>query len=150
MRSVRWRTASAPWSNQKDNRMGDPGAAQLLRMITGSWVSQVVGTLAKLEIADHLAAGPMDCGSFARVIGCEGDSTFRLMRAAAHLGLISILQDGRFGLAPLGELLRSDVPGSLRASAIMFTAPGHWLPWGRLVEAVRRGERQTVPALGQE
>jgi SAM-dependent methyltransferase len=72
------------------------------------------------------------------------------MRAGVHLGLISILQDRRFGLAPLGELLRSDVSGPLRASAIMFTAPGHWLPWGRLVEAVRRGRRQTVSALGRE
>jgi len=130
--------------------MGDSEAAQLRRMIMGSWVSQVVGTVAQLEIADHLAHGPMDCGGLAKAIGCESDSTFRLMRAAAHLGLISILPDRDFALAPLGELLRSDVPGSLRASAITFAAPGHWLPWGRLVEAVRRGERQTVTALGQE
>jgi SAM-dependent methyltransferase len=50
----------------------------------------------------------------------------------------------------MGELLRSDIPGSLRDSAIAFATPGHWLPWGRLAEVVRRGERQTVAALGHE
>ena len=28
--------------------------------------------------------------------------------------------------------------------------PGHWLPWGRLAEVARRGERQTVAALGHK
>jgi SAM-dependent methyltransferase len=66
------------------------------------------------------------------------------------VGIVSMSPDGRFGLTPLGELLRSNVSGSIRDSAIAFTAPGHWLPWGRLVEAVRRGERQAVAALGHE
>jgi hypothetical protein len=37
--------------------MADPGAAeQLSQMIRGSWISQIVGTLAQLEIADHRRA----------------------------------------------------------------------------------------------
>ena len=107
-------------------------------MIRGYWVSQIVGTLAQLEIADHLAHGPLESGALADGIGCEPDATFRLLRAAVDVGLVSMLPDGRFGLTPLGELLRSNVPGSMRNSAIALTAPGHWLPWGRLAEAVRR------------
>jgi O-methyltransferase domain len=61
-----------------------------------------------------------------------------------------MLPDGRFGLTPLGELLRSDISGSMRDMAVALTAPSHWLPWGRLAEAVRHGERQTVAALGHE
>jgi SAM-dependent methyltransferase len=128
----------------------DLAAAQLLQMIKGYWVSQIVGTLAQLEIADQLAQGPLDCDVLANGIGCEPKATYRLLRASANVGLVSALPDGRFGLTPLGELLRSNVPGSMRDSAIAFTAPGHWLPWGRLAEAVRHGERQTVAALGQE
>ena len=130
--------------------MADLAAAQLLQMIKGYWVSQIVGTLAQLEIADQLAQGPLDCDVLANGIGCEPKATYRLLRASANVGLVSALPDGRFGLTPLGELLRSNVPGSMRDSAIAFTAPGHWLPWGRLAEAVRHGERQTVAALGQE
>ena len=130
--------------------MADLAAAQLLQMIKGYWVSQIVGTLAQLAIADQLAQGPLDCDVLANGIGCEPKATYRLLRASANVGLVSALPDGRFGLTPLGELLRSNVPGSMRDSAIAFTAPGHWLPWGRLAEAVRHGERQTVAALGQE
>jgi hypothetical protein len=36
----------------------------------------------------------------------------------------TLLPDGRFGLTPLGELLRSNVPGSMRNPAIALTAPG--------------------------
>jgi SAM-dependent methyltransferase len=128
----------------------DPGVEQLSRMIKGYWVSQIVGTLAQLEIADHLAHGPLNCDALAGGIGCNPDATFRLLRAAADVGLVAVLPDGRFHLAPLGELLRSNVPGSMRSPAIALTAPGHWLPWGRLAEAVRHGERQTAAALGHE
>lgn len=130
--------------------MADLGAEQLLKMIRGFWVSQIVGTLARLEIADRLARGPLKSSALAKAIECEPRATFRLLRAAVSLGLVAMLPDGRFGLAPPGELLRSDVPDSVRDFAIAMTSPGHWLPWGRLTEAIREGERQAVAVLGQE
>src|SRR3984893_13048382 len=92
-----------------DDRMADLNAAQLSQMIRGYWVSQIVGTMAQLEIADHLAHGPLDCDVLADGIGCEPKATSRLLRASADVGLVSALPDGRFGLTPLGELLRSNV-----------------------------------------
>jgi SAM-dependent methyltransferase len=131
--------------------MAGPGAAeQLSKMIRGFWVSQIVGTLARLEIPDRLARGPLEPGALAKAIECEPHATVRLLRAAVSLELVAMLPDGRFGLAPAGELLRSDVPDSVRDFAMAMTAPGHWLPWGRLTEAVREGERQAVAALGHE
>jgi SAM-dependent methyltransferase len=130
--------------------VADIAAAQLLQMIKGYWVSQIVGTLAQLEIADHLAHGPLNYDVLADGIRCDPNATHRLLRASADVGLVAVLPDGRFYLTPLGELLRSNVPGSMRNPAIALTAPGHWLPWGRLAEAVRHGERQTVAALGHE
>ena len=130
--------------------MADLGTAQLSQMIRGFWVSQIIGTLARLEIADRLAHGPLESGALAKAIECEPHATFRLLRAAVSLGLVAMLPDGRFGLAPPGELLRSDVPNSMRDFAIAMTAPGSWLPWSRLTDAVREGERQAVPALGHE
>jgi SAM-dependent methyltransferase len=46
--------------------------------------------------------------------------------------------------------LRKDDPESLRGFALSQAAPGHWLPWGRFVDALRTGERQTFAALGAE
>jgi SAM-dependent methyltransferase len=128
----------------------DLGTAQLSRMIRGYWVSQTVGTLARLEIADRLAHGPLESSALALAMECEPHATFRLLRAAMSLGLVAMLPDGRFGLAPPGELLRSDAPNSMRDFAIAMTAPGSWLPWGRLTDAIREGRRQAVPALGHE
>jgi hypothetical protein len=127
-----------------------PHSERMLRMITGYWVSQIVGTLADLEIPDHLAHGPLTCDELAKETGCDPEATYRLLRASANIDVVSIMTDGRFGLTPLGERLRSKVPGSMRESAIALTAPGHWLPWGRLAEAVRHGVRQTPATLGRE
>jgi SAM-dependent methyltransferase len=118
-------------------------------MIRGYWISQVVGTLAKLAIPDQLAAGPRSGDDLARRIGCDPEATARLLRAASALGLVSKTQENRFALTDLGELL-ADIPGSLRDSAIALTAPGHWLPWGRLSDAVRSGERQAPRVLCSE
>ena len=66
--------------------MADPGAAELLsQMIRGSRISQIVGTLAQLEIPDHLARGPQESGILAHGIGSDPDATFRLLRAAGTL-----------------------------------------------------------------
>ena len=126
----------------------DPNADQMARLIRGYWISQIVGTLAQLEIADRLAGGPMAAGELASWIACDADATFRLLRASKAAGLVAATADGRFGLTPLGEKLRSGVPGSMRDSAIALTSPGHWLPWGRLSQAVRKGRCQTMETLG--
>jgi hypothetical protein len=128
----------------------EPLAEQMSRMITGYWASQVVGALAGLAIPDRLANGPLAADALAPTIGCEPEATYRLLRAAASIGVVATMADGRFGLTPLGETLRSDVPRSLRDAAIALTAPGHWLPWGRLADAVREGKRQAPAALGCE
>ena len=83
--------------------VADLGAERLSRMIKGYWVSQIVGTLAQLEIADHLAHGPLNCEVLAGSIGCNPDATFRLLRASADVGLVAVLPDGRFYLTPLAR-----------------------------------------------
>jgi hypothetical protein len=130
--------------------MTDPVAEKMCQMIRAYWVSQIVGTLAALEIPDRLANGPLSFDELAKQIGCDPEATYRLLRASAHVDVVSAMTDGRFGLTPLGEILRSNVPCSMRESAIALTAPGHWLPWGRLVDAVRQGVRQTPATLGRE
>ena len=130
--------------------MVEPARDKMLRMIRGYWVSQTVGAFAALAIPDRLAAGPRRYDVLAKELGCDPDATYRLLRASATLGLVLRARDGCFNLTPLGGILRSSVPGSLRQFAIALTAPGHWLSWGRLAEAVRQGVRQAPAALGQE
>lgn len=112
---------------------------QLIRMVTGYWLSQAVYVAAKLGIADLLRDGPRDCDWLAEAAGAHRQSLYRLLRALASVGLFAEDPDGRFRLTPLAELLRGDVPGSQRALALM-QGEEHYLAWGRLLHSIRSGE----------
>jgi hypothetical protein len=45
-----------------------------------------------------------------------------------------------FGLTPLAEGLRSDVPGTLKAWAIQCGQPSMWEAYGRLKHSIMTGE----------
>lgn len=130
----------------------DPAAdaASLLNLIAGGAMTQIVHAVAALNIADHLAGEPRTAKEVAAREGSNERTTFRLMRAAASLGLLSYEGEGRFGLTGMGGLLRSDTPVSLRPMALVQAAPSHWQPWGLFPEAVRKGESQAGKALGAD
>ena len=122
----------------------------MMQLITGYWMSQAVGVAAHLGIADALAHGPRTSDELAKSLGAHPNSVYRLMRLLSSIGVFGQQGDDRFTLNPLGETLLSEGPGSVRSFAITETAPGHWLPWGRLVDSVRTGEPMARETLGME
>ena len=65
--------------------------------------------------------------------------------------LFAELEDERFELTPLGaQLSNGDAVDSLGDLAIALTAPGHWLPYGRLLDVVLTGRPQARQALGTD
>jgi hypothetical protein len=130
------------------SRQNPPPGQQLLERITGFWVSQILGTLALLGVPDQLAKGPRPSDDVARETGAHADSLYRLMRAGVMAGILQEVSPRTFALTPMGELLRSDVLGSMRHMAIAMSEPAHWLPWGRLPEAIRTGNATAQAALG--
>jgi hypothetical protein len=128
----------------------NPGesAAALRQMMNGYWITQIVRAAADLRLADHVSAGARTAEEIAERESSDPVTTHRLMRACASLGLLSHDGERRFSMTPMGELLRSDTPGSLRESALSAGSPAFWLPWGRLPEAVRTGQSQVRTALG--
>jgi len=130
--------------------MNDPHPSQLMfKMITGYWVTQLVGAFAELGVADALAGGPRTTRELAERVGVDAGALERALRAAASVGVVRLETD-RWATTPLGDTLRSGTKGSLRDMAIAQSAEGHWLPWGRFREALRTGTRQTLGALGAE
>jgi O-methyltransferase domain len=120
---------------------------QMMGFIMGYFQTQIAGAIANYSIADHLAKGPATADEIAKWEGINPQATFRLLRACASLGLVTC--DGtRFTATPLLGTLRRDVPGSLHSLAAAWVAPGHWLPWGKLSEALRTNAPQTFPTLG--
>ena len=127
-----------------------PPPVAMMGLITGYWVSQAVGVVALLGIADELGAGARSSEELARAVGADGPALYRVLRLLASLDVFAEGPSGSFALTPLGETLRSDGPGSVRNFAIAETAPGHWLPWGRLHDSVRTGRPMATEALGME
>ena len=126
----------------------DKDFERMMQMLTGFFVTQIASAVATYSIADHLAKGPATAEKIAAIEGIDSTATFRLLRACASLGLVSCDDGLTFSATPLLGTLRTNVPGSLHSLAIAWSAPGHWLPWGRFSDAMRTGQRQTVPALG--
>jgi O-methyltransferase domain/Dimerisation domain len=126
----------------------DKDFEQMRQMLTGFRVTQIAGAATTYSIADHLANGPATAEQIATIEGIDSTATFRLLRACESLGLVTCDENLAFSATPLLGTLRTNVPGSLHSLAIAWSAPGHWLPWGRFLDAMRTGQPQTVPALG--
>ncbi len=94
---------------------GDHDAvARLLEMTRGYVVTKTLFVAAQLGIADRLADGPRPVAELAAAAGADPRALHRILRALASYGVFAETEPGIFALGDLGELLRTDAPGSLR------------------------------------
>jgi len=66
------------------------------------------------------------------------------MRTCASLGLMMSEDGAHYSGTSLLSTLHKESPNSLHYFAVSQSAPGHWLPWGSVPEAVRTGEHQVT------
>ena len=57
----------------------------------------------------------------------------------AGVGVFAESEDGRFELAPMGDLLKSETEGSLQGRTIMRGEPFVWRTWGDSLRSVKTG-----------
>jgi orsellinic acid C2-O-methyltransferase len=115
------------------------GAPDLIDLIHNGSMSQAVSVAAELRIADFLASGRNDVDELARATDTHAPSLHRLLRALTSLELCIEREDGSFALGPMGSLLRTDAPDSLR-SWVLWCGKYQWPVWGNLLYSVKTGE----------
>jgi len=120
-----------------------------MQHLTGKWVPPVLAALAELGVADELMAKPLFVEELAERVGAQPTALYRLLRAAASIGVFEELQSRQFRLTETADFLRSDVEGSLRAAAVMFGLEPFWAPYAQLVHTVRTGEPAFDRVFGQ-
>ena len=93
---------------------------------------------AKLGLADFLANGPKTSEKLAAMTGAHAPSLYRILRGLVVVGMC-FEDDGRFGLTGLGQMLRTDVEGSLRNQALVC-GDQYMAAWSALVHSAMTGE----------
>ena len=117
-----------------------PHRAQLFDLIGSMHMTQLIYVAATLGIADQLKDGPKRIDELAATAAVDTTALYRVLRALASRGIFAETGDDSFALTPQAGLLRTDVPGSLRARAMMLGGESWWKPWGELLECVKSGE----------
>ena len=112
----------------------------LLRMTQGFAVSQSLYVAADLGIADYLADGALTAEDLAAKSGSHPGALARLLRLLVAFGIMKGEERNRFSLTPVGQLLRSDVPGSLRATIRWLVGPWNWRAWENLSYSIRTSQ----------
>jgi ubiquinone/menaquinone biosynthesis C-methylase UbiE len=126
-------------------------AAVLTQMISGYMVSQAIHVAAKLGVADLMTAGKArSVEELARETGAHAPSLRRFMRALCGAGVFAEREDGLFELTPVGELLRSDVPGSQRDMAIYMGEEWHMRVWSGAFHSAQTGKTAHEHIYGKE
>ena len=113
--------------------------AALRDLLLGGERAAMVHTLVRCGIPDLLADGPLTTEQLAERSGTMPDMLGRLLRALAPSGLLDETGDGQWCLAPLGEWLRPDRPGSLHPLAVYASEPWMRAAWDRLEHGLRTG-----------
>jgi hypothetical protein len=126
-------------ATKPETRTLPPGIA-LYQMAIGHYVSRALYLAAKLGLADLLKDGPRDYRDLAKASETHAPSLIRVLRFLTSIGIFAELDDGKFALQSLGEMLRSDVAGSMRASVILFAGIGIQDSWKELEFCVRTGD----------
>lgn len=116
-----------------------PAAVRLTEHALSYLRSAALRAVAIAKVADHLADGPVGVDDLAVRTGLGVAELTRVLRLLAGYGIFDEVGDRVFGLTDESQLLRSDVPGSVRTGLIMVTDDTFWRPAGHLAETVRSG-----------
>ncbi len=123
-------------------------AAALRQIASGMRAAQALYVAAKLNVADHLAQGPLDAEELSRATEVDAAALGRVMRALFSLHVFAESPTGKFSLTSTAELLRSDVPGSYRAGVLFSAGEVRWRCWSDLLGTVRTGGGGAERTLG--
>lgn len=130
--------------------MADDGGPppSIMTLISGFMPARLVFLAAELGIADLIAKGTTTAEGLARHTGMHAPSFKRMLRALCAYGVFEETTPGVFALCPMGNQLRSDVPGSLRNFARFFPDQRSWKCLGEIEHTIKTGETGMSRAFG--
>jgi hypothetical protein len=123
-------------------------AQQVLQVATGYMASSCLYAAITLNVADHLKNGPKNMAELAAATDANEDALYRVLRVLASLGIFDEVAPRKFALTPAADLLRTDVPGSLRGMAVFLPDPMHYRIYGNVMHSLATGKPAADYTLG--
>lgn len=119
----------------------DVSAPQIMsQMMNGYRMTQMLYVAAKLGLADRLKDGPKSSNDLARLVGADARALYRFLRTLSSMGVFAEDEQGLFGLTPLADLLRSDVPDSVVRDVLLYGEAWWWEAYGQMFYSVQTGK----------
>jgi predicted transcriptional regulator len=115
-------------------------AERVLQLATGFVFTAAIQPIARLRIPDLLAQGPQPVSELARQTGTNADALYRVLRLLASAGIFTESAGKVFAQTTLSEVLRSDVPGSVRDMVVWMSNPFHFKVWCELQHSLETGK----------
>ena len=121
---------------------------RMLGVLCATWTAQACSVLAVLGLPDRMAAGARTSAELAAAANLDRVALKRLLVALADAGILRQTAADHFELSPVGEYLRSDVPGSVHGTAVLY-GDEIYRSFDGLLDTVRTGRPAFTDRYGQ-
>jgi hypothetical protein len=122
---------------------------RLMQLSMGMGITAALQPIVRIGVPDVLANGPLPVSEIAAKTDSNADALYRVMRLLASVGVFAELPGKTFALASVSELLRSDVPGSMRDMVLWVSNPFHFKVWSEMAHSIKTGDTAVEKVCGQ-
>jgi len=124
--------------------------AQVLALVRGHRLTDMITAAVRLGIPDLLTTGPADAAVLAASTGTHAPTLYRLLRTLAAAGVLHEDGEGRFSLTAAGAYLATDHPESLAGWVSVIDQPVMREAWSNLEHSVRTGQNSFKALHGED
>jgi hypothetical protein len=129
--------------------MNGDAVPNLLRLLTGKHITYSLSAVARLGVADHIDNEPVPVTELAAKVGAHAPSLYRVMRMLASIDVFEENRNQSFSHTAMSELLKTEVPGSLRHLATFWGDPWSTRAFENMTHILRTGEDGVTKAYGK-
>lgn len=124
-------------------------AERVMQLASGMGFTAALQPIVRMGVPDVLANGPLRVSEIAVKTGSNADALYRVMRLLASVGVFAELPEKVFALTSTSELLRSDVPGSMRSMVLWLSNRFHFKVWSEMAHSIQTGKPAVEKVCGQ-
>ncbi len=126
-----------------------PPPQALMQLLFGKQITYSLSGVARLGVADHMDGTPRPVEEIAAKVGAHTPSLYRVMRLLASFDVFREEAPRQFALTPIGELLKTGTPTSLRYTAMMFGEEFSTRAYQHITACLRTGTDGVSEAFGK-